>query len=45
MRTIAVTVACAAVLLMLNSCGECSCNTINKDYLRDVPVTKAKRFQ
>ena len=23
--------------LVLNSCGECACNSANKDYLRDVP--------
>lgn len=30
---------------LLTSCGECPCNSYNKDYLRDVPVTTHHSFR
>ncbi len=33
-----------AASLLLCSCGECNCNSYNKDYLRDVPVTRSQTF-
>ena len=37
----------AAVLAasLFSSCGECPCNSYNKDLLRDVPVTTHHRFR
>ena len=34
----------AVGLLSLSSCGECNCNSYNKDYLRDVPVNSSRAF-
>lgn len=34
---------CATALLMA-SCGDCPCNSYNKDYLRDVPVSNTRSF-
>lgn len=45
MKTIALTLIGASVMMVLTSCGECACNSYNKDYLRDVPVTRSARFR
>lgn len=34
----------SVALSLFPSCGECACNSVNKDYLRDVPVTRSQRF-
>lgn len=31
--------------LVLSACGECPCKSANKDYLRDVPVTRSQSFR
>ncbi|MBR2126248.1 MAG: hypothetical protein IJ943_05905 [Akkermansia sp.] len=35
---------CAAAVVLLNSCGNCACNSYNKDYLRDVPRSSSRSF-
>ncbi len=46
MKELSLMLAGALALLAFPSCsgGDCSCNSYNKDYLRDVPVTRAQRF-
>ncbi len=44
MRTLAMMTLAALAALPFCSCGECNCNSYNKDYLRDVPVTRSQRF-
>lgn len=45
MKTIALILLGASMTMVLTSCGECACNSYNKDYLRDVPVTRSARFR
>ncbi|MBQ8479875.1 MAG: hypothetical protein IJ503_05765 [Akkermansia sp.] len=44
MKKLAVCMLCAAAAVLLNSCGNCSCNSYNKDYLRDVPRSSSRSF-
>lgn len=44
MKHIMVLCLVAVTLSLFASCGECACNSVNKDYLRDVPVTRSQRF-
>ncbi len=45
MRTLACLTLAVLTTLSFSSCGECSCNSYNPDYLRDVPVTRSQRFE
>ncbi len=46
MKELSLMLVGALALLAFPSCsgGDCGCNGYNKDYLRDVPVTRAQRF-
>lgn len=44
MKSLSLLLLGAAVAVLLSSCGECACNSYNKDYLRDVPVTTHRSF-
>ncbi|MGN0836702.1 MAG: CGxCxC motif mini-lipoprotein [Akkermansia sp.] len=44
MKTLLSLCLAAVGVLTLSSCGECNCNSYNKDYLRDVPVSSSRSF-
>lgn len=44
MKTLCLSLLGVVAVAALSSCGECSCNSYNKDYLRDVPVTTTRAF-
>lgn len=45
MKTLCLSLLGAVAMVTLSSCGgECACNSYNKDYLRDVPVTTTRAF-
>ncbi|MBR5212930.1 MAG: hypothetical protein IKV92_01570 [Akkermansia sp.] len=44
MKMIAITVVGAIAAVVLCSCGECDCNSYNRDYLRDVPTSSSQYF-
>ncbi len=44
MKSIIFLCLASVTLSLFSSCGECACNSINKDYLQDVPVTRSQRF-
>ncbi len=44
MKIIAISVLGAIAAVALSACGECNCNSYNRDYLRDVPTTSSQSF-
>lgn len=44
MKIIALSVFAALAAVALSACGECPCNSYNRDYLRDVPTSSSQSF-
>ncbi len=44
MKTISLMTLASLAALALASCGPCDCHSPNKDYLRDVPVSRSQSF-
>lgn len=45
MKTLVFIMTSVAAAVVLSSCGECNCNSYNRDALRDVPVYSYRSFE